>query len=378
MRTGGQLKHWLRRNDSGLWGDDPDGTNDVEVLRSTDIALDGSWRISDPALRSVSPRDRLRKTLELGDLVVVTSSGSEAHLGKAAIVDESVAARGSTFANFVQRLTTRADADPRYVRYLLSSKRTREEMAVLGNTTTGLRNLNGSILGALSFPGLSAPEQRAIADYLDAETARLDALVAKKRQLIRLIDERRWRAFDEHVERSRAPLVALRRVLTFLTDGPFGSAFSSADYVEQGLAVVRLGNIGFADFRGRELAYLPAERWAEFTRYTIRKGDLLVAGLGDDRNHAGRACVAPDLGPAIVKGKCFCGRIDRGRAIPEFVALACSAPSAAGRFGLATQGSTRKMINLEIFREMLIALPTLHQQAEIVRNVRDLWHTMTT
>ena len=57
----GQLKHWLRRNDSGVWGDDPDGDDDVEVLRSTDIALDGSWRRDEPAMRKISSRDRARK-----------------------------------------------------------------------------------------------------------------------------------------------------------------------------------------------------------------------------------------------------------------------------------------------------------------------------
>ena len=33
-------------------------------------------------------------------------------------------------------------------------------------------------------------EQRAIADYLDTETARIDALITKKRRMIELLDER--------------------------------------------------------------------------------------------------------------------------------------------------------------------------------------------
>jgi type I restriction enzyme, S subunit len=43
----------------------------------------------------------------------------------------------------------------------------------------------------ISLPPLA--EQRAIADYLDTETARIDALIAKKQQLIHLLDERRLR-----------------------------------------------------------------------------------------------------------------------------------------------------------------------------------------
>ena len=40
-------------------------------------------------------------------------------------------------------------------------------------------------------------EQRAIADYLDAETARIDALIEKKRRMIALLDERRASAVQE-------------------------------------------------------------------------------------------------------------------------------------------------------------------------------------
>ena len=186
----GQLKHWLSLNDSGVWGDEPDGHNDVEVLRSTDITLDGQWSISDPAVRSVPMRDRMRKTLQNGDLVVVTSSGSEAHLGKTAIVNDAVARRSACFANFVQRLRPSQGVDARYVRYFLISTKAKDEMAALGSMTTGLRNLNGGLIGSVTFPGPPLAEQRAIADYLDAETARIDALIAKKQQLIHLLEER--------------------------------------------------------------------------------------------------------------------------------------------------------------------------------------------
>jgi len=47
-------------------------------------------------------------------------------------------------------------------------------------------------VGNFPFPDISQAEQRAIADYLDAETARIDALIAKKQQLIHLLEERRW------------------------------------------------------------------------------------------------------------------------------------------------------------------------------------------
>lgn len=185
------LKHLLDLNDSGTWGEDPTGSNDVVVLRSTDIDLDGSWRIHDPAIRHVSGVDILKTRLERGDIVVVKSSGSPEHLGKSAIVTEAVAKMNPCFANFVQRLRPSSSTDSRYIWYVLNSKSAADVMASLGNTTTGLRNLNGEIIGSVVIPVTELPKQRAIADYLDKETGCIDALITKQHRIIDLLTERR-------------------------------------------------------------------------------------------------------------------------------------------------------------------------------------------
>jgi len=95
----------------------------------------------------------------------------------------------------------------------------------------------------------------------------------------------------------------------------------------------------------------------------------LIAGLGDARNHAGRACVAPDLGAAIVKGKCFCARIKGDVASPEYLSLVLSSPLGAQVIGMAGHGSTRTMINLDVVKAARIPLPSLAYQREVVRRV---------
>lgn len=230
----------------------------------------------------------------------------------------------------------------------------------------------------LRVPMRRLEEQRTIADFLDTENSRIDALLAKKRRVLGLLEERRWISFLGRVDSVGAELVPLRRGLVFLTDGPFGSAFSSDEYSDDGVGVIRLGNSGFAEFRSRDLAYLPSERFSEFQRHEVREGDLLIAGLGDARNHAGRACVAPDLGRAIVKGKCFCGRVETSRAVAEYLALFLSSPRGAEFVNVEVRGSTRSMINLEIVKSVLIPLPTLDAQHEIVARTRQDWAVLDT
>ncbi len=49
-------------------------------------------------------------------------------------------------------------------------------------------------------------EQRAIADFLDRETEKIDALVAKKQRLIELLQEKRTALISHAVTRASTPM----------------------------------------------------------------------------------------------------------------------------------------------------------------------------
>jgi len=185
-----RLKTNLCRNDGGVWGEDfdPDGT---VVLRSTEQTVGGDWKIDDPARRSLSVSERAGAMLAEGDLVITKSSGSDLHIGKTSIVTAEVAALGCCFSNFMQRLRCDGRTSPRFAYYILNSPIGREQMVYGSNTSTGLANLNGGVIGNIVAAWPPLPEQEAIAGWLDERTRRVDELVAAKRRLIDLLAEQR-------------------------------------------------------------------------------------------------------------------------------------------------------------------------------------------
>ena len=76
------------------------------------------------------------------------------------------------------------------------------ELAANGVTRFGLPK---SGIRAASVPVPPLPQQRAIADYLDRETARLDALAAAKRRLLDLLAEKRQALITRTVTRGLDP-----------------------------------------------------------------------------------------------------------------------------------------------------------------------------
>ncbi|MGI8433829.1 MAG: hypothetical protein ACR2LE_03725 [Nocardioidaceae bacterium] len=128
------------------------------------------------------------------------SSGSARHIGKTTLVDDAVESLDASYGNFMQRLrVSPSRACPRYVWYLLNHDTVRSQFGDLSTTTTGLANLNATTIGSVLVPWFPLPEQRAIADYLDRETAQIDALIGKQERLIETLRERRASVIDNMV-----------------------------------------------------------------------------------------------------------------------------------------------------------------------------------
>ena len=192
-----RLKSHLTKNDSGVWGNFSDtGTT---VLRSTEQTASGGWRIKLPAKIELSPMEMKAALLETGDLVVTKSSGSQAHIGKTSLVNPEIAAMECCFSNFIQRLRVDKKTDSTYVWYNLNSRVGREQLIFYSTTTTGLGNLNGTILGNCRFTFPPLPEQTAISGYLDKTTAKIDAVIARTHREIELINEYRTRLIADVV-----------------------------------------------------------------------------------------------------------------------------------------------------------------------------------
>lgn len=140
-------------------------------------------------------------------------------------------------------------------------------------------------------------------------------------------------------------------------------------YTDSGVFVIRLQNIGVGEFRNRQGAFISKAHYETLGDHGVIEGDLLVAGLGDEKIPAGRACIAPsDLGIAMVKADCFRFRLRAGATVPEFLSKHLSATSAGATSCLST-GATRLRINLSATSARAVALPETEEQHKIVEHI---------
>ena len=194
-----KLKYLLEVISGGCWGEEDDDNSGTLVLRSTEITLDGKWDISEPAKRKLKNEEVSKCLLKENDLLVTKSSGSEKHIGKTAIVTKHVESLNCCFSNFMTRLHTNNLFNPKLLYYLLNSVIVKSQFNYMSNSTVGLSNLNDESFKMLLLPFMDMKFQHIIVDFLDKKTSAIDDNIAKNKEFISLLEEKKAALINQAV-----------------------------------------------------------------------------------------------------------------------------------------------------------------------------------
>jgi len=150
---------------------------------------DGYLDLDDVAEVELPERDAVRYELRAGD-VLMTEGGDFDKLGRGYVWQGQVAR--CLHQNHIFAVRPRRELlTPRYLGFVMSSGYGRAYFTATSKQSTNLASTNSTKLRNLPMPAPSVREQRAIAAFLDRETARIDALVAKVRDAIERLKELR-------------------------------------------------------------------------------------------------------------------------------------------------------------------------------------------
>jgi type I restriction enzyme, S subunit len=377
--TPSRFKWLIGRNDGGVWGDDPDGTDDTLVLRSTEQTVDGHWRIEEPAFRKLAARERDSALLGVGDLLITKSSGSALHIGKTTLVDEHIAGLGACYSNFMQRVRVSKRLHPKLAWYLLNSDLSRAQLAYLSNSTTGLANLNGTILGELLLAVQPQDEQAYIVAFLDHETAKIDALIAEQEKLLALLAEKRQATISHAVTRGLDPnarmkasaipwlgevpahwqIANIKRLCELITDG----AHVSPETEDGAFCFVSTKDVGRdgIDFEGCLLTSAASYEYLDRTGCQPLVGDVLFSKDGT----VGRTTVVRDKKEFVVASSLIIIRPMGGRLDPNFLDYLCQSRLVKNQVEGFVKGAGLPRLSIQNLLKVVGVFPPLSEQRRI-------------
>jgi type I restriction enzyme S subunit len=257
--------------------------------------------------------------------------------------------------------------------------------------------VNASEVGGIPIPLPDRAEQEAIAAFLDRETGQVDQLVAKKRELIERLKEKRTALISCTVTQGLSPAAARAAGapenppfkssgLEWLGDipkhwrvGPLKSlakdgrkTFTDGDWVElpfitdEGIRLIQTGNVGIGAYKEQGYRYVSEASFSELRCTEVVPSDVLICRLDGP---VGRACLAPNLGVRMITSVDNTILKARDTVLPLFVVyLLSSAPwlswiDALCRVG----GGFRVRISRTMLGNIQVPIPPFPEQTAIVR-----------
>ena len=258
-----------------------------------------------------------------------------------------------------------------------------------GGTAQPFVRVSSTLQRAWCFPSL--PEQRAIAAFLDRETARIDALVAKKERLIELLQEKRTALVTRAVTKGLDPTVPMKdsgvewlaeipahwevKPVAAMAESLVGFPFPSEEFsFDEGTRLVRGDNVTTESLRwgDKTRAWLKP---APHPRYYLMADDIVI---GMDGSKVGRnyAMVRQEDLPLLLVQRVTRLR-SRTSIVPAFLFWSIAGPRFHAHVDTCKSDPAIPHITLKNIESFSIAVPPDSEQVAIVDHLQTVGGKLT-
>jgi len=276
--------------------------------------------------------------------------------------------------------------DRKYLFYLTISHAFRKIGTSYMYGAGGQKRVPDDFIRDFCHPIPAPDEQRAIAAFLDRETARIDSLIEKKRRQIELLQEKRSALISHGVINGLNPnakmkdsgiewlgmvpahweVMTLGRIAEDLQTGPFGSQLHAADYVEGGIPVINPANLQDGGIVPDGGCTISEEKFTQLIRHRLTEGDVVFARRGE----MGRCAMVTKTSEGFLCGTgSLRVRLNGGIAYPRYVSLFLCIPGVRDHLLLESVGSTMDNLNTGILARTPVAVPPKAEQIAIAEYV---------
>ena len=288
----------------------------------------------------------------------------------------------STFAGFLIRFRLKPGYVPRFVAYCSLTKFFEDSIATNAVQST-ISNFNASRYGDLKIPVPTLLEQRAIADYLDAETGRIDALIEKKRRLVGLLTERRQAVITEAVTKGLDRDVVLKASgVDWLGDIPTHWEVKRLKYVAnirvsnvdkhivEGQPNVRLVNYTDVYYNDSIAPYMPLMESTtdrdKLRKFRVRVGDSIITKDSETPDDIGVPAHVTEAEPDMVCGYHLAILRPKFKLTqPKFLFYVAASRPSANYWSSKASGLTRYGLKIDAIGSVHTPHPPLQEQRVI-------------
>ena len=246
----------------------------------------------------------------------------------------------------------------------------------------GQPNISQQILKGIRLFCPSLEVQSQIANYLDQKTAEIDTLIAKKEQLIKLLEEERTAMINQAVTKGLDLSVPMKDSgIDWLGEIPehwevakvkhftekIGSGVTPRGgaevYQDEGVPLLRSQNIYFDGLKLNNVAFISNEIHDSMNNSKVLKGDVLLNITGGS---IGRCYYLSDEYEEVNVNQHVCIIRPNSRILTKYLYLLISSEIGQNQIRICQQGGNREALNFEQLKGFPFALPSIQEQLKII------------
>ncbi len=317
--------------------------------------------------------------------LVPINDGEVLLLWDGANAGEFIKSRYGVISSTVAHIKFISQFNHRFCWYLVKSLEIELRTSTIG---MGIPHVSGEKLNNLIFYEPLFLEQQQIANFLDHETAKIDTLIEKQQQLIKLLKEKRQAVISHAVTKGLNPNAPMRdsgvewlgevpehwivAQLKFNTvemqTGPFGSQLHAEDYIDDGIPLVNPAHMTDGKIVPDLKVSVDEETWHRLKRHQLFEGDLILARRGE----LGRCAIVTKKQEGWICGTGSLKAKLNNRLIPEYSYLLITSDGVVSELSLESKGSTMDNLNTEALGRVRLPVPPVDEQRKILDYVNDV------
>ncbi|MFF3259502.1 restriction endonuclease subunit S [Streptomyces sp. NPDC002932] len=310
--------------------------------------------------------------LEAGDLLFTRYNGNPRLVGACARVSDGLG--DLSYPDKLIRVSVSPSyVDSRYICYAWAWSDTRRQVRQHVKTTAGQAGIAGSSLKKIRIPLPPLAEQRRIVEALEGHLSRLDEAEDGIWRAMRRAGslKRRFLADATDVEGEMSKDATLGEVSQSVKNGIF---VSRPGLEPLGVPILRIGSVRPLKLDASDVRYtgLSAESDA-LCGALLSEGDILFTRYNGNPDYVGACAVVPAaLNDLTYPDKLIRVVVDRSQALPEYVALVCSAGAARDHIRRRVKTTAGQVgISGKEIKAIPFSLPDLEEQAARVQRYRE-------
>jgi type I restriction enzyme S subunit len=335
----------------------------VRYLRAANVK-DGRLDLTDVQSMNFTPAEQGTFALRPGDVLVSEGSGSLSSVGASAVwrgeLDGMVC-----FQNTLLRLRPRAGVEGRYLEWWARSAFGSGVFASIASGAN-IYHLSAERVRALPISLPPLEEQRRIADFLDAEIARINYLMSTRHRHVELTEER-WESYLHHeLTKVGNESIELRRLGVSVTTGPFGTVFSADQYIHDGIPMINPSHIKNGEVIPDSHHSVSLATAQQLARHRLISGDLIVGRKGD----LGRAALIRENQTGWICGSdCIALHSSSDHVRPEYLSYALRSGYIRSQLMARSLAATMPSLNEGTLLSLRMPRVPLAEQGQLVERL---------